>query len=263
MSDLPPERLTPTPPFTHTAMHILGPFYIKEGRKELKQWGLIFTCLASRAIHLESLNAMTTNMPLRRFIDRRGKARELRSDQGTNFVGAKNELAAALSEIDPVSVKKYLSAQDCDWIEFSFNVPHASHMGSVWERQIKTTTSILTSLLYDHGTQLDNEALRTLMTKAESIVNSCPLAVESLADPLASEPWTPNHLLTLETQVVLPPPGKFESPDLHLHKRWKRVQYLCNQFWLRWQKEYCTLLQKRQKWTQPKRSLKIGDVVLV
>ena len=101
------------------------------------------------------------------------------------------------------------------------------------------------------------------MTKAESIVNSRPLAVESLADPLASEPWTPNHLLTLETQVVLPPPGKFESPDLHLHKRWKRVQYLCNQFWLRWQKEYCTLLQKRQKWTQPKRSLKIGDVVLV
>lgn len=131
MSDLPPERLTPTPLFTHTGMDILGPFYIKEGRKELKQWGLIFTCLASLAIHLESLNAMTTNMPLRRFIDRRGKARELRSDQGTNFVGAKNELAAALSEIDPVSVKKYLSAQDCDWIEFSFNVPHASHMGSV------------------------------------------------------------------------------------------------------------------------------------
>lgn len=119
-------------------------------------------------------------MPLRRFIDRRGKARELRSDQGTNFVGAKIELAAALSEIDPVSVKKYLSAQDCDWIEFSFNVPHVSHMGSVWERQIKTTKSILTSLLYDHGTQLDDEVLRTLMTKAESIVNSRPLAVESL-----------------------------------------------------------------------------------
>ena len=91
MSDLPPERLTPAPPFTYTGMDVFGPFYIKEGRKELKRWGLIFTCLASRAIHLESLNAMTTDSflnALRRFINRRGKVRELRSDQGTNFVGA-------------------------------------------------------------------------------------------------------------------------------------------------------------------------------
>ena len=91
MSDLPPERLTPAPPFTYTGMDVFGPFYIKEGRKELKRWGLIFTCLASRAIHLESLNAMTTDSflnALRRFINRGGKVRELRSDQGTNFVGA-------------------------------------------------------------------------------------------------------------------------------------------------------------------------------
>ena len=266
MSDLPPERLTPAPLFTYTGMDVFGPFYIKEGRKELKRWGLIFACLASRTIHLESLNAITTDSflnALRRFINRRGKVRELRSDQGTNFVGAKNELAAALSELDPVPVKEYLSSQDCDWIEFNFNVPHASHMGGVWERQIQTTRSVLSSLLLDHSTQLDDEALRTLMTATESIVNCRPLTVENLTDPLASEPLTPNHLLTLKTQVVLPPPGKFESPDLYSRKRWRRVQYLANQFWLRWQKEYCNLLQKRQKWTTPKRSMKIGDVVLV
>ena len=134
---------------------------------------------------------------LRRFINRRGKVRELRSDQGTNFVGAKNELAAALNELDPVPVKEYVSSQDCDWIEFNFNVSHASHMGGVWERQIQTTRSVLSSLLLDHSTQLDDEALRTLMTEAESIVNCRPLTVENLTDPLASEPLTPNHLLTL------------------------------------------------------------------
>ena len=103
MSDLPPERLTPSPPFTYTGMDVFGPFYIKEGRKELKRWGLIFTCLASRAIHLETLNAMTTDSflnALRRFISRRGKVRQLRSDQGSNFVGAKNELANAVKGID-------------------------------------------------------------------------------------------------------------------------------------------------------------------
>ena len=138
-------------------------------------------------------------------------------------------------------------------------VPHASHMGGVWERQIQTSRSVLSSLLVDHSTQLDNEALRTLMTEAESIANCRPLTVENVTDPLASEPLTPNHLLTLKTQVVLPPPGKSESPDLYSRKRWRRVQYLANQFW---QKEYCTLLQKRQKWPTPIRSIMVGDVVL-
>lgn len=139
---------------------------------------------------------------------------------------------------------------------------YASHMGGVWERQIQTTRSVLSSLLLDHSTQLDDEALRTLMTEAESFVNCRPLTVENQTDPLTSEPLTPNHLLTLKTQVVLPPPGKFESPDLYSRKRWRRVQYLANQFWLRWQKEYCTLLQKHQKWPTPKRSIMTGDVVL-
>ncbi|XP_068712844.1 uncharacterized protein [Montipora foliosa] len=240
MSDLPPERLTPSPLFTYTGMDVFEPFYIKEGRKELKRWGLIFTCLASCAIHLETLNAMTTDSflnGLRRFISRRGKVRQLRSDQGSNFVGAKNELSNALKELDQTPLREYLTAQDCDWIEISLNVPHASHMGGVWERQIRTTRSVLPSLLLDHGTQLDDEALCTLMTEAESIVNCRPLTVENLTDQLASEPLTPNHLLTLKTQIVLPPPGKFESPDLYSRKRWRRVQYLDNQFWLRWQKE--------------------------
>ena len=71
MVDLPTERITPAPPFTYTGMDVFGPFYIKEGRKELKRWCQIFTCLASRAVHLETLNAMTTDSfvnALRRFI---------------------------------------------------------------------------------------------------------------------------------------------------------------------------------------------------
>ena len=172
MAALPPERVMLSAPFTYTGMDVFGPFYIRERRKELKQWGLIFTCLSSRAIHLETLNAMSTDSflnALRRFISRRGKVRELRSDQGTNFVGAKNELAAALKELDTTPVKEYLSSQDCDWIDFNLNTPQASHMGGIWERQIRTTRSVLSSLLLEHGTQLDDEALRMLMTEAESI----------------------------------------------------------------------------------------------
>lgn len=100
-------------------MDAFGPFYIKEGRKELKRWGIIFTCLSSRAVHLETLTSMNTDSflnALRGFISRRGYVRELRSDQGTKFIGGRNELAVALEELDQESIKGFLSNKGCDWI---------------------------------------------------------------------------------------------------------------------------------------------------
>ena len=47
MAILPEERVKPSPPFTYTGMDVFGPWMIKEGRKQLKRWGLIFTCLQS------------------------------------------------------------------------------------------------------------------------------------------------------------------------------------------------------------------------
>ena len=60
MSDLPVERLEPSPPFTHCGIDCFGPFTVKDGRKEMKKYGLIVTCLASRAIHIECLDDMTS-----------------------------------------------------------------------------------------------------------------------------------------------------------------------------------------------------------
>lgn len=54
MSDLPEDRLESCPPFTYCGVYYFGPFAIKEGRKELKRYGVLFTCMSSRAIHLET-----------------------------------------------------------------------------------------------------------------------------------------------------------------------------------------------------------------
>ena len=62
---------------------------------------------------------------LRRFVNRQGKVRKLRLDQGTNFVGARNELTAALKELNKDQVKDFLLTKDCDWIEFNLKVPAA------------------------------------------------------------------------------------------------------------------------------------------
>ena len=144
----------------------------------------------------------------------------------------------------PLEVRQFLLKQECDWFEFKLNTPTASHAGGVWERMIRTVRNVLDGLVEGHGTQLDDESLRTLMCEVESIVNSRPIANNCEEGPL-----TPNQLLTMKTRVLMPPPGEFQRAAMYLVKRWKRVQYLSNCFWERWRKSYLMELQTRQKWS--------------
>ena len=266
MAELPTDRFEQVPPFTFSAVDYFGPFYIKEGRKEMKRYGVLFTCIASRAIHLEIATSLTTDSFLnayRRFVCRRGPIQQLRSDQGTNFVGAKNELEAALHEMNHNKIQRELLKDNCDWFAWKMNVPHASHMGGVWERQIKTVRSVLTGLLENHGNQLDDESLRTLMIEAEAIVNSRPLTTDDLTDPDSQDVLTPNHLLTMKSSIILAPPGNFQRADVYSKKRWRRVQQLADEFWQRWRKSYLQSLQTRQKWTTPMKNVEVGDIVIL
>nr|XP_020470233.1 uncharacterized protein LOC109968359 [Monopterus albus] len=244
-------------------MDCFGPFHTKQGRKECKRYGLIFTCLSSRAVHIEMLEDLTTDAfinALRCFIAICGAVRQIRSDQGTNFVGAKNEMIKALKEIDKDRLTSYLANKQCD---FTMNVPDASHMGGVWERQIRTVRGVLNWVLSQSSGRLDDASLRTFLYEAMSIVNSRPLTTDNISDPKGLEPLTPNDLLTMKTSVPLPPPGKFVAEDVYARKRWRRVQYLTEQFWSRWRKEYLTNITLRQRWHSPRRNVKAGDVVIV
>ena len=84
MSDLPSDRVQEAPLFTYCAVdYISHPFYIKD---KSKWYGSLFTCLASRAVHIEfadSLDRDSFSMALRRFIRMRGNICELHSDWGT------------------------------------------------------------------------------------------------------------------------------------------------------------------------------------
>ena len=245
---------------------MFGLFLIKEGRKELKRYGCIFTCLASRAVHLETTTKLDTDtliLAIRRFVDRRGEVSSIRTDNGTNFVGAERELEQCLEEIDHERVREYLLTRNCDYIVWKKNPPEASHMGGVWERQIRSVRAILTSLMKDHPAILTDESLRTFLTETEAIINSCPLTIDPMCDPHDPRPLSPIQLLTYKSDVVFPPPGKFERADLYCRKQWRRVQYLADQFWSRWKVEYLSTLQRRQKWTRKSRNFMVGDVVLV
>ena len=245
MSSLPPERSDQSPPFTYCGVDCFGPFMVKERRSVLKRYGLMVTCLASRAVHIEVLDDMSTSAfinSIRNVTAIRGHISEIWCDQGTNFVGA-------LSELTEKGVLK-----------FKLNPPGASHMGGVWERMIRTARNVFQSLLKSHSEQLDTSSLRTLMYEVMAIINSRPLSAVTEEDM----PLTPNMLLTMKSNITLPPPSNFADADVYSRKRWRAVQHLANVFWKRWRSEYLSQLQSRQKWVHSKsENIGVGDVVLM
>lgn len=258
MANLPPDRMETSPPFTNVGFDVFGPC-----SANAKRWGLIFTCLSSRAIHIEVLETMDTSSficALRRFFAIRGPVAKLRCDHGTNFVGGKSQLDDALLEMDQSRIQKFTAEQGCEWM---FSPPHASHFGGVWERQIGTVRRILDAMLLGIGrAQLTHELLVTLMAEVTGIVNSRPIAAIP-SDVDEPQPLTPAMVLTMKTRPLAPTPGHFVQQDLYARSWWRKAQYLADQFWIRWRKEYLQKLQSRPKWENRERNLSVGDIVLV
>ena len=259
MADLPTDRVTPNkPPFTYVGVDYFGPFMVKQGRSLVKRYGCLFTFLTTRAVHLEVASFMDTDSfinALRRFVSRRGSPEIIRSDNGSNFVGADREMSKVVSSLNQAQIAEHLRQKEIVWI---FNPPAASHMGGVWERMIRSVRKLL-SLLVKEQT-LTDETLLTLMCEVESTINSRPITVVS-DDPNDMEPLTPNHLLLMRGPPV-PVVNEVDKRDTY-RRRWKQVQYLATLFWRRWTREYLPALQQHRKWIDPSPNLKVNDVVIV
>ncbi|KAL4006299.1 tumor suppressor p53-binding protein 1 [Sarotherodon galilaeus] len=262
MGNLPSERMQVAPPFTYVGVDVFGPWDIvtrrtRGGQASSKRWAVMFSCLSTRAVHIELIESMSTDSfinALRRLFAIRGPARQLRSDCGTNFIGASRELKMDGSNMSVKDVEGYLSKQNCSWI---FNPPHASHMGGAWERMIGIARRILDSMLQDcKKALLTHELLSTFMGEVCAIINARPLIPVS-TDPESPLILTPSMLLTMKPDSATPPPGDFGKGIL-LKEQWRRVQSLADMFWSKWRREYLHTLQLRHKWQDKKQSLKEG-----
>ena len=262
MADLPATRLaTNAPPFTNTGCDFFGPFEIKRGRSIVKRYGVIFTCLTTRAVHIEIADSLDTDScinAIRRFISRRGPVRSITSDNGSNFISANAQLKASFQEINNEKISHLLIEQGIEW---NFNPPTGSHFGGIWERLIRSIRKILNGLLKEQMVRLSDDSLQTLMCEVEYIMNNRPITKVS-SDPSDLEALTPNHLL-LGRATGVNVPGVFSPHDNYVRRRWRQVQYLSDLFWKRFVSEYMPLLQERQKWLTPRRNVQIGDIVLL
>ena len=263
MADLPEDRLIHGGhPFKTTGVDLFGPFPVKFKRGRDVRYACLFTCLTTRAVHLEivhNLSADSFMQALQRFTARRGKVEVMRSDNGRNFVRAERELRENMQSWSKMKdIEDKLNDKGIQWI---FNPPYASSHGGVWERQIRTIRRVIAGVCKEQV--LTDESLHTLFCTVENIVNSRPLTVVS-TDPDDFTPLTPNHLLI--PKVKLEDGRALSDPNVSAklsRRHLQQVNLLADTFWKRWVREYLPELQRRGKWTQENRHLSRGDIVLV
>lgn len=257
MGSLPKQRVQHSRPFTTTGVDFAGPLIIRSGirgRPGKKAWIAIFVCFSTRAVHIEAVEDLTANAFLaafRRFISRRGKPSMVWSDNGTNFIGARKELAVYVTKVDGC-----LASEGITW---KFNPPAAPHFGGIWESAVKSAKFHLTRVV--RGISLTLSELQTLLCQIEACLNCRPLTPMS-SDPNDLEPITPAHFL-IGGPLMFHPEPVVEEKEITALKRWKLVQGLLQSFWNRWYTEYIPQLQIRQKWTSGSRPLAVNDVVII
>ena len=160
-------------------------------------------------------------------------------------------------------INQYLQVHGADWITWINNLPTASYMGGVWERQIRKARGILKALVKTHGENLGNKLLHMLLVEVEAIVNSSPMTTEAISDIKSDIPLSAANLLTMKSKVILPPPGCLSSADIYCRKHWRRVRHITNELWSRWCKEFLQTLQEWKTCKTWRKNFWNGDTVLL
>ncbi|XP_043468116.1 uncharacterized protein LOC122502236 [Leptopilina heterotoma] len=265
MGNLPSDRVTPSSAFCITGVDYAGPFLIKDrkgrGSKTSKCYVALFVCFASRAIHLELVSDLTSDnfiLALRRFASRWGLPEKIRSDNGTNFIGAHSELKELGNFLrkNETELTERLLNESFNW---KFIPAYSPHFGGIWEAGIKSTKLHLKRVM---GTYLLTfEEFYSLLAQISAILNSRPLSPLSCS-PLDLQPLTPGHLLIGRPLTSVPDPDVTHLPESHL-SRYQGIQRMQQNFWSRWSKEYVSELQQRTKWKERKNSIQKDSLVLI
>lgn len=257
---LPIDRLTPNVfAFTFTGLDYFGPIVVSSGRRQEKRWIALFTCMTTRALHMEVATDLSTDaclVAIRNFINTRGVPARIRSDCGTNFVGADNELRRTQDFLDVAAIQRELATRGIEWI---FNCPANPEAGGAWERLVQATKRVLRIILKSTTPRV--ETLRSFVIEAANIINSRPLTHVPV-HPDDPEPITPNHFLMGRANSTTAPAAT-DMKQLSQRKQWLVCRELRNQFWSRWIREYLPELTRRSKYYEDVKPIQEGDLVLV
>ena len=261
MGQIPKERLKPAPAWTYVSLDLFGPFEIRgetNKRSRSKGYGVLYNCLLSRAVHVDIATDYSTDtflLAMRRFISLRGCPTKVWSDRGTQLVAANKELREIIAGHNDNIIEEFGSQHSIDW---SFSAPDGPWQNGCAESLIKSVKKALKVAI---GLQvLTLSEMQTVLYESANLVNERPIG----RHPESAEDGTylsPNDLLLGRSSIKVPS-GQFAS-SVTKQMRYRFVQRIVNAFWQKWTRDYFPSLIIRQKWHTAKRSVKVGDVVMV
>nr|XP_036677971.1 uncharacterized protein LOC118879094 [Drosophila suzukii] len=262
MGPLPEDRLEAGGwPFKYTGLDYFGPLLVTVSRHREKRWVALFTCLTTRAIHLEMAHDLSTDScitAIRNFVCRRGPVHRLRSDNGKNFVGADREAKRFGDVFETERIQSELSSRSIEW---DFNCPSNPSEGGVWERMVQCVKRVLRHTLKEVAPR--DHVLESFLIEAENVVNSRPLT-HLPVDADQEAPLTPNDLLKGAANLPNTPGLDAELPkEGSTRKQWRIARMLRDRFWRRWVLEYLPTLVRREKWCRRTEPIRQGDMVFV
>ncbi|XP_063981500.1 uncharacterized protein LOC135164773 [Diachasmimorpha longicaudata] len=247
MGQMPPPRIQPSRPFTHTGVDFAGSPKIYSGGKD-------------RAIGPRTATSWSSTAapPQPSISKRRGIPASKTSDRGLNFFGANRVLnqlfAQASAESD--QIRAALAADGTTW---HFHPAGPRHFGEKWEAIVKSVKRHLQRTI---GTStLSLEELTTLLVQVEAVLNSRPIAPTS-DDPADTSVLTPGHFLIGGSITTVPEPSLPEENIPHLD-RWQLITNRVQDFWRRWSQECIHHFHSNPKWKYPRANIIIGSVVLI
>ena len=260
MADLPECRLAPlTPPFYYTACDYFGPYNVKIGRnKTTKCYGVIFTCLNTRAVHLElavDYSTMEFIQVLRRFFAVRGCPSLMISDNGSQLVGAERELREMVKGWDTNKLREFSAEKGMQW---KFTTPASPHQNGCAEALVKSCKLALKKAI---GAQvLTPFEFYTFLLEVANLVNQRPIG-RIPNDPDDGSYLCPNDILLGRASPQVPQ-GPFRETNNPRH-RVEFVQRIVDSFWKRWTRDVFPSLLPRKKWHAEKRNVRVDDFVIV
>ena len=261
MGPLPESRLKPSPPFNKTMVDLFGPFMIRSEvhkRTFVKTYGVIFTDLTMRAVHIEVVAGYDTSsflMALCRFANIRGWPEIMYSDPGSQLVGAERELKEVWLKLDkPLLMQKGLE-KGMTWIFGPADAPW--HQGAV-ESMVKAAKRGIHFVIGNK--KLSMIEFLTVCTEVANMINERPIGTLPGQDSDISV-LTPNSLLL--GRSLASNPGGWQEPDSPYTSRFHLIQHICRTFWDKWVELCAPTLIVQRKWHTGNRNLKPGDVVIL
>ena len=261
MGLLPVARMKPGPPFNQVMLDLFGPYKVRgevQKRITAKVYGVIFTDLTMRAVHIEAVFGCDTTsflIALNRFVSIRGFPATIYSDPGSQLIGADNELKEAWSQLDKDTIMRKGTENGLSWVFGPADSPW--HQGAV-ESLVKSAKRAIDITI--HNQRLSVPEILTLFYEIANVMNERPIGSLPGADSELTM-LTPNSLLL--GRATATNPGGWHPQEASNTSRFNLLQNLADEFWKRWTELCAPSLVLHPKWHTSQRNLKPGDVVLV